>query len=261
VSLDPRRARVFGEVADLYNAYRPSYPDAMVDDVLASIDGPAKNVLDVGCGTGKAAQLFAGRGLRVTGIEPDPAMAGIARGNLAPFPDSSVVNEPFESWDPAGAQFDLVTCGQAWHWLDPDVRGARAHAVLRPGAALALFWNTARREESGLRDELDGVYAEHAPDLQRTSVLLGFNTRDASELRDLMALRDRFATVLARDYDWSVRYTTQEYVGLMQTHSDHRMVGAETLDRLLTAVTALLDAHGGGLEYAYRTTLHVARPI
>ena len=50
----PRRL-VFGEVAELYDSVRPSYPDALVDDVLAFAGaGPGDPALEVGAGTGKA---------------------------------------------------------------------------------------------------------------------------------------------------------------------------------------------------------------
>ena len=46
---------VFGEVAEQYDRSRPSYPDAMVDDLveLAGL-GPGCRALEVGAGTGKA---------------------------------------------------------------------------------------------------------------------------------------------------------------------------------------------------------------
>ncbi|WP_460492072.1 hypothetical protein [Dactylosporangium cerinum] len=55
------RARVFGEVADDYERFRPDYPPALIDDVLAyaGLDGAA--ALEVGAGTGKATVAFAER--------------------------------------------------------------------------------------------------------------------------------------------------------------------------------------------------------
>jgi predicted TPR repeat methyltransferase len=70
---DRSRAESFGAVARLYDRARPSYPLALIDFLLA--DG-ARRVLDVGCGTGIAGELFAARGCSVTGVEIDPRMAG-----------------------------------------------------------------------------------------------------------------------------------------------------------------------------------------
>ena len=70
------RAESFGAGARAYDRARPSYPSALIDDVLA--DGP-RAVLDVGCGTGKLARLIAERGVPVLGVEIDERMAEVAR--------------------------------------------------------------------------------------------------------------------------------------------------------------------------------------
>ena len=46
------------------------------------LDAPAgATLLDVGCGTGHFSRRFAAAGLRVAGLDPDPAMLGHARGH------------------------------------------------------------------------------------------------------------------------------------------------------------------------------------
>jgi trans-aconitate methyltransferase len=83
---------VFGEVAEQYDRSRPTYPDAMVDDLVAP---GVTRVLDVGCGTGIAARLFVARGCRVVGVEADARMAEVARGH-----GIDVDVSPFETWEP-----------------------------------------------------------------------------------------------------------------------------------------------------------------
>ncbi len=63
---DRGRALSFGGVAALYDRARPSYPAALIDDLMA---WEPREVLDVGCGTGKAARLVAERGCDVLGVE------------------------------------------------------------------------------------------------------------------------------------------------------------------------------------------------
>ena len=66
------RAESFGGVAELYDRARPSYPPALIEELLS--DGP-RQVLDVGCGTGIAGALLAMRGCEVLGVEVDERMA------------------------------------------------------------------------------------------------------------------------------------------------------------------------------------------
>jgi hypothetical protein len=58
--MNEARRLAFGSVAELYDRSRPSYPPALVDDVLGLV-GVAPRVLEVGAGTGKATVLFAAR--------------------------------------------------------------------------------------------------------------------------------------------------------------------------------------------------------
>src|SRR5438132_13665342 len=65
----------FTGLADLYTQSRPTYPLEAVDFVLATCNlGPGSVLVDVGCGTGISSRLFAARGLRVIGIEPNAEM-------------------------------------------------------------------------------------------------------------------------------------------------------------------------------------------
>src|SRR3954454_24856542 len=103
----------------------------------------------------------AGRaGLRVLGVEPDEAMAAVARNHRI-----RVELARFETWDPAGRTFDLVTAGHAWHWVDPNSGLAKVASVLEPGGTVALFWNY-HAVHASLAEVFDGVYAVCAPELE-----------------------------------------------------------------------------------------------
>ena len=53
----------FDQVASVYRASRPDYPEALIDDVLSYAKlKPTNNILEVGCGTGQATKSFAPRG-------------------------------------------------------------------------------------------------------------------------------------------------------------------------------------------------------
>src|SRR5437868_443273 len=106
--LDRERAEIFGAIAGQYDRFRPEYPTALIDDLVAL---RPSTVLDIGCGTGKVAAEFVRRGLSVVGVELDPQMAAVAQAHGV-----SVEVATFEDWDDAGRRFDLVTAGASWHW-------------------------------------------------------------------------------------------------------------------------------------------------
>ena len=247
---------MFGEVAELYDKARPSYPAALIDQ-LATLAGPDARVLDVGCGTGKATVLLAGRGLGGVGLEPDPEMAAVARRNLAPFPRWSVAAGDFEDYDPpqevAAGGFDLITCAQAWHWLDPARRFQHAAHLLRPGGWLALFWNRTADDFSLMRRQIDGVYAALVPALSPHGPLTVGQPPVGSPPPEA-----RFGSATWQVFPWVRRYTTAQWIELTQTHSDHRILDPERRMALLEQLAAVLDANGGAYDNPYNCWLWTA---
>lgn len=244
------RATSFGTDAVRYDRARPTYPRRLVDDLLA---GGATRILDVGCGTGKAAVLFAERGCDVLGVEPDPRMADVARGH-----GIAVEVTSFEDWDPRARTFDLVVAAQAWHWLEPVRALPLVAAVLPRGGRLAAFWNRPDHDPE-TRAALDAAYAAAAPDLAGAAIVLGVSDPER-DLQHLVALveNDALDEPEIRDYSHTVAYSRDEWVELAATHSDHIALPPEQRRRLLRAIGEAIDGLGGSLDVTYRTTLLTA---
>lgn len=130
------RSSSFGRSVDAYAAARPSYP---ADAVAWLVPDDARDVVDLGAGTGKlTAGLAARDGLRVTAVEPDDTMRAAL---VAALPTVTAVAGTAEATGLPDASADLVTAGQAWHWFDPLPATREVRRVLRPGGRLALVWN------------------------------------------------------------------------------------------------------------------------
>jgi SAM-dependent methyltransferase len=256
---DQDRALVFGEDAGRYDRARPSYPGDLVDQLVAWV-GPAVRVVEVGCGTGKATRLLAARGMTGVGVEAHPAMAAVARDALAAAGAGGwrVDVSSFEDWEPrpGDAPADLVACAQAWHWLDPAVRLHKAHALLRPGGWLALWWNTADTgDDQPLRHALEDVYGRLEPDLGGLPSCGGLpHPRRADDIPPGLA----FGPPVSRSIPWAHTYTTAGWLDLLRTHSNHMVLPPERREALLDAVGAVIDGHGGTYTARYVTALWAA---
>jgi SAM-dependent methyltransferase len=250
---DRRRAGSFGDDAEEYDRIRPPYPPEMVDALVA--DRP-EAVLDVGCGTGIAARLFSARGCRVLGLEPDPRMASVARRHGVIVEDGT-----FEEWDAGDRTFDLLIAGQAWHWVDPHLGAHRAADVLRPGGCIGLFWNQAFPDHD-VGQAMDAVYARVAPALGEHSVLIG--RRDGwlyESIAGAVKGTGRFSDVALGLFEHDVVYSTDDWLSLAATHSDHRTLPPAELQPLLNTLRAAIDGAGGEVPVRYETTLVTGRSI
>jgi SAM-dependent methyltransferase len=255
----------FDGIADLYDRYRPGYPEALFDDlVLLSGLSPSDAILEIGCGTGQATSSLARRGYAMSCLEPAPRLASIARKNLAEYSGIDVICETFEAWRCEIAAYGLVFSAQAFHWLSPEIRFTKSAEALQPGGSLAVIGNAPVVDRSphgdaggALRAALDDAYSRYAPSLIELPVT-GWYAKDGP-IAQLFSASGCFEPAVARRYRWSHRYDTSDYLGLMATHSDHRLLPTEQRERLHDAIGAALEGSGGGIEVRYEANLYVAK--
>lgn len=262
-SESPERRLVFGQVAELYERARPSYPDELVEDVLAYAQlEDDDRILEVGAGTGKATRLFARAGAEIVAIEPSHEMSRVARAICASIPSVTIVEAEFETWQPPEQRFKLLISAQAWHWIDPQKRYPKAREVLIQGGLLAAFWNWPHWQEVPLRAALDEAYRQTAPTLLTSGGPMNSLTAGAdlvSGWAEEIAATAGFDHPDVRIYPWHCHYTTSEFVQLLSTHSDHALLDPPTRERLLDRVGAAIEERGGEFVLPYLTRLCLAR--
>jgi len=139
----------FTGLAEGYAKYRPSYPAAALDFIVARCGlGPRSRLVDVGCGTGISTRLFAERGIQVVGIEPNDEMRRQAEFTigLPEIPAPAYRKGSAEETGLPDASADAVLAAQAFHWFAVEPALCEFRRILRPGGWLILVWN--EREES-----------------------------------------------------------------------------------------------------------------
>jgi SAM-dependent methyltransferase len=244
------RARSFNEAAGLYAANRPSYPPALFDALEeASGTGLAgARVADVGAGTGIATGLLAARGARVVGVEPGGGMAAEFRRRLPGVP---VVRGDGNALPLADASVDLLTYAQSWHWTDRARSVPEALRVLRPGGALALWWNTAP-------DDVPWIAAQE----ERLAERFGRRSRLRQRLDDAAARRAaglKGLPVARRQVRWSRTVPLETHLANLGSQSAF-LTGGPSAAAFLAAERELLSAEfaSGEVEEAYVVDLFVA---
>lgn len=249
------RGNIFDSVAEEYDSLRPGYPQELVSHVLKSAALPDDGaILEVGCGSGQATRLFAGRARRMVCVEAGLRMAALAAENLAEFPHVSIENARFEEWPVQPGGFHLAIAAQSFHWVDPEVGYERAARCLRPGGALALFWNRPLGAETPLRSALEAVYERHAPELSRKDV-----PREMPWVPLAIDRTERFEAVEIHRFPWTDRRDAETYARLIATYSDHAALPEAQREALLADVRDTIERFGGEIATEHYTLLFFAR--
>ena len=131
--------------------------DAAVEAaVCAALDGvPIRSLLDLGTGTGRMLELFAGKIERGLGLDLSLDMLALAREHLdrPGFKHCSVRHGDIYDLPLPRDSFDVVIIHQVLHFLDDSGRAIREAArVLRPGGRLLVI-DFAPHDMEFLRDE------------------------------------------------------------------------------------------------------------
>ena len=233
---EPQRERSlsFGSEAAAYERGRPSYPPEAIDWLLP--DG-ARDVLDLGAGTGKLTTRLVERGLDVIAVDPIAEMLEVLSGALPATPALLGTAEHIPLRDNS---VDAVLVAQAWHWFDLKRAVAEVARVLRPGGRLGLVWNT--------RDERMGW----VKDLGR---IIG---HESDPFSDRVTLPAPFTDVERHHVEWTSYLTPQALVDLVASRSYCITSPAEVRTRTLEQVRELLVTHpalanSNGLALPYIT--------
>jgi SAM-dependent methyltransferase len=250
----------FDSAAELYEAARPTEPTALFDD-LFDLTGLQQGAvaLEIGCGTGKATRAVLERGVAVVCVELGARLADVARRNLSGLPVEVHV-APYETWESEPERFDMVYAAKAWHWIDPEVRYQKTHALLCPGGHLA-FWSARHAFPS----DFDPFFTE----IQEVYAALGESDRDEwpppppEELSDAsaeIAATGLFDDVHVRRYLWESMYTADEYIALLGTFSGHIAMDDAKRETLYGEIRARLARRKDPrVRRHWHAILHVAR--
>ncbi|MFD9128869.1 class I SAM-dependent methyltransferase [Kitasatospora sp. NPDC059571] len=242
-------AMSFGPVAEQYDAARPSYPAELFDELERLAGRPLRDadVLDVGAGTGIATRLLAARGARVIAVEPSAGMAARLHVVSPQIPVVKGVGDALPCHDRSA---DLITYAQAFHWTDPARSVPEAVRVLRPGGALALWWN--------VKDRAAGWFAEQEQRL--AAALPSYHYYSGSPLAHAELSGHGLATQTVRLH-WERRVTVDSHLDDLTSRSYVAVLPAEQRAPVLAAErAALLAAFPDGLlTEPYLLELFVAR--
>ncbi|MEK6153055.1 class I SAM-dependent methyltransferase [Flavobacteriaceae bacterium 3-367] len=124
----------FTKQTDFYKKYRPSYPEALLTDILALTQG-RECCWDCGTGNGQVAIVLAKhfRTVEATDISKNQLAKAVKAPNIR------YSQQRAEATDFEENTFDLITVAQAAHWFDMDAFNQEFKRVAKPQALVALW--------------------------------------------------------------------------------------------------------------------------
>src|SRR3954451_23565050 len=139
--LKPKTADINGRLwgaraEDWANIQEPTFRAAYEAVLDRTGVGPGTHYLDVGCGSGMAAQIASRRGATVSGSDAAQALLNIARSRTAnaDFRQGDIESLPF-----ADKTFDVVTGFNSFQYAgNPVVALREARRVSEPGGYIAI---------------------------------------------------------------------------------------------------------------------------
>ncbi|WP_405969848.1 class I SAM-dependent methyltransferase [Streptomyces sp. NBC_00988] len=242
----------FDGAAERYDRARPRYPRPLVDELARTANlGPDSRVLEIAPGTGQLTVPLAEFGCRLTAVELGPSLAAVARRNLSAFPRADVQVADFELWEVPDEPFDLVVIATAYHWFDPGSFLAKAASALRPGGHLAVV--TTHHVAGGTQDFFDRMqrcYERWDPATQPgfRSPTEDETATDTGEFEHSAHFEDVTVWRGAQE----ITYTTDEYLDVVLTYSNHLAMDEPARQGLLACLRELLETrHGGRVTKRY----------
>ena len=149
---------LFADKQQYYDDFRPSYPKAAVELMLARM-GKNAVIADVGSGTGKLAVLLGGAAEKLYAIEPSVHMRRVLQARTADIPAIEVIAATAESTRLPDHSVDAITVAEAYHWFDNAQTRAEFRRILKPGGHVFLLWN--RFVCNPYHDEMHAIQQEH----------------------------------------------------------------------------------------------------
>lgn len=239
----------FDDVAEIYNRARPEYPPPLVDALFERVPDRAAplRVVEVGPGTGQLTGALLGRGAHVTAVEAGPHLAAFLARRFRRQPHLTVVNARFEEAPLPEGAWDLVVSATAYHWVSPDAREARPHALLAPGGLLAIV-DTVQIEspvDRGYFARSQPIYARYWPD-QHT-----YRPGPAEDADHPLAIEVRgsplFEDVRLQRWRWDAVYHADQYGALLRSYSNTNDLAPEVRERFIAEIIRMVEAEEGGI--------------
>lgn len=252
-----KESEMFNQAAEYYDKYRPGYPQEIIDSLISVTEiTECSDLLEIGCGSGKATEQLIGKGFSILGIDPGEDLVRI--GNER-FKNKSVhfVKGRFEEYDFGQKKFDVIYAAQSFHWVPQPIGYQKCADVLKDNGCLALFWNMYVLNDNDTDKELLEIskrYGGIADFVTETECERRIDSI-VSEIADSNLFEK--STVIRKL--WKQNYTADDFYGFVLTGNRFMQNSDADKKKAYTDIVALAEKNGGIIERPYLCVLYIAK--
>lgn len=248
----------FNKSEENYDRYRPGYPEELFNDII-SYSGLKEDstVIEVGTGTGQATFPFILKGCNVTGIELGDRLSEYTRKKYSDYENFNIITGDFCNVELLSGSCDLIFSATAFHWLPFEEAVRRVKKALCPGGTFALFWNHPfpNREDDPTNTASRKVYDKYRPSSKKQVEFSEDNLAVWTE-----RLKEAgFDFAEAKLYRRKRVLTTDQYIGLLNTYSDHIALPEETKRLFELEMRRSIDSVGGFINIYDTVDLYMGK--
>lgn len=242
----------FSNRVENYIKYRPSYPAALIDHVIARArlhDGDS--VADIGSGTGIFTALLLARGLRVYAVEPNREMREAAKRLLVNKDNFMSIDGGAEHTTLPDRSVEIVCAAQAFHWFDATRTRTEFQRILKPGGLVALIWNDRKVDASPFLEAYDELLRTRGADYEQVN----HRNIDADKLHAFFGKGGYEETTFANEqhFNWDGLY------GRAMSSSYVPAEGSDGYGPFVAGLRDIFNAHAqnGHVTLEYNTRLYM----
>jgi ubiquinone/menaquinone biosynthesis C-methylase UbiE len=188
-------------------------------------------------------------------------MAAVARRSFLEFSKVEIVVSAFEDWPLPAQQFDHVVSTITFHWVDENIRMAKAADILKEGCGALAVISThhIKRGSEAFFVEVLRFYERFG--LAPVSGLCLPAANDVPEDPTEFEREKCFGPVEFQRFEWE-KYGTGEYLNVLSTYSSHRSLEKDVKDALLSSIEDLIDnKYQGRIIKRYIAQLAIANRL
>ena len=252
-----KESEMFNQMADYYDKYRPSYHNEIIDTLIkrTRLTNGSK-LLEIGAGSGKATELFTGKGFEILCIEPGTDL--VKRGNER-FKDENFkfIESRFEEYLEPPNYYDVVFSAQAFHWVPQPIGYEKCSVTLKESGYLAIIYNMYIAYDNDFDNELLTISNKYS---------MGLSSADDCEKRADSIVAGIVESGLFSKPEvirssFEQTYTPDEYFGFALTGNSFIQKTDEEKQIAYKELVQLANKHNGMIQRPYVCALYLAQKL